>query len=55
MRKVIWNLDSLDNEFSLMSTDSQFFTEGGFRIAPIPIDPLGGTNWLLDMILGSCH
>lgn len=49
MKKVRWDFDVLDNEFSLMSMHSQYSTVGGFSMIPIPF------NWLVDIISGTCH
>ncbi|WP_302333639.1 hypothetical protein [uncultured Ruminococcus sp.] len=55
MIKVKWDLYALDNEFSLMSKHSQESTVGGFNIMPIPTGPYVVTDWLIDIIFGTCH
>ena len=55
MKKVKWDLYALDNEFSLMSKHSQESTVGGFNIMPIPTGPYVVTDWLIDIIFGTCH
>ena len=55
MKKVKWDLYALDNEFSLMSKHSQESTVGGFIILPIPTGPYVVTDWLIDIIFGTCH
>lgn len=55
MKKVKWDLDVIDDEFSLMSMHSQYSTVGGFNTMPIPTDPLVGLDWLMDIIFGTCH
>ena len=55
MKKVRWDFDVLNDEFSLMSMHSQYSTVGGFNIMPIPTGPFVGVDWLIDIIFGTCH